>query len=153
MASVVVEFDPAGAVVQAWGVPVTRDVSAFPRFDGETGEYRRHWGVYGEPPTTRPTEKMVVQLTRASGSAFVVALSPDAEKRWLYLADGPNHKAWILQPSDLEIVDVFGGGGCQPGQFMRPHKWMDVDSRGVVYVGETSTGRRVQEFVPRETGW
>lgn len=65
------------------------------------------------------TEKMVVQLTRASGSAFVVALSPDEEKRWLYLAD----------------------------------KWMDVDSRGVVYVGETSTGCRVQKFVPRETGW
>ena len=131
---VVVEFDPAGAVVQAWGVPVTQDVSAFPRFYGETGEYRRHRGVYGEPPTTRPstttlpvprrggtfvTEKMVVQLTRASGSAFAVALSPDEEQRWLYLAD----------------------------------KWMDVDSRGVVYVGETSTGRRVQKFVPRETGW
>lgn len=69
---------------------MTRDVSAFPRFDGETGQ-----------------------------SAFVVALSPDEEKRWLYLAD----------------------------------KWMDVDSRGAVCMGETSTGRRVQKFVPRETDW
>ena len=275
-APVVIELDPEGAVVQAWGDPATQDVSEFPRnahglfvdhngfvwigtyrhhrvmkftrsgehlltlgeydvnggsdhttllggpagiwvdpetnevfvadgyrnrrvvvFDGETGEYRRHWGAYGKLPNdeaeydyaartgdTPPppqfstvhglvgssdgliyvadrrgnrvqvfrqdgsyvTEKTVAPLTRASGSAFVVALSPDEEQRWLYLADGTNHKVWVLRRSDLEVVGEFGRGGRQAGQFIRPHG-MDVDSQGNVYVGEASTGRRVQKFV------
>lgn len=275
-APVVIELDPAGAVVQAWGDPATQDVSVFPRnahglfvdhdehvwigtyrhhrvmkftrsgehlatlgeydetggsddavllggpagvwvdpetnevfvadgyrnrrvvvFDGETGEYLRHWGAYGEPPDDEAeydyaartaesppppqfstvhglvgsadgliyvadrrgnriqvfrqdgafvTEKTVAPLTRASGSAFVVALSPDEEQRWLYLADGTNHKVWVLRRSELEIVGAFGRGGRQAGQFIRPHG-MDVDSQGNIYVGEASTGRRVQKFV------
>ena len=91
------------------------------------------------------TEKTIAPLTRASGSAFVLGLSPDAEQRWLYLADGTNHKVWILRRSDLEVVGEFGRGGRQVGQFLRPHG-MAVDSRGNIYVGEASTGRRVQKF-------
>ena len=91
-------------------------------------------------------EKTIAPLTRASGSAFVLALSPDAEQRWLYLADGTNHKVWILQRSNMEVVGEFGRGGRQVGQFIRPHG-MGVDSRGNIYVGEASTGRRVQKFV------
>ncbi|MFP5378622.1 MAG: hypothetical protein ACLGHP_02490 [Vicinamibacteria bacterium] len=91
------------------------------------------------------TEKIVAPLTRASGSAFVIALSPDPEQQWLYLADGTNHKVWTLRRSDLEIVGEFGRGGRQVGQFLRPHG-MDVDSQGHLYVGEASTGRRVQKF-------
>ena len=276
-APVVIEIDPDGNVVQAWGDPATQDVSEFPRnshglfvdhngfvwigtyrhhrvmkftrdgrhlmtlgrydenggsgdtellggpagiwvdpetnevfvadgyrnrrvvvFDGETGDYLRHWGAYGEPPDdeaaydyagrteasppppqfstvhglvgsrdgliyvadrrgnriqvferdgTYVTEKTIAPLTRASGSAFVLALSPDDGQRWLYLADGTNHKVWILRRSDLEVVGEFGRGGRQVGQFIRPHG-MDVDSQGNIYVGEASTGRRVQRFVP-----
>ena len=167
-------------------------------FDGETGDYLRHWGAYGEPPDdeaeynyagrtadsppppqfstvhglvgardgliyvadrrgnrvqvfqrdgTYVTEQTIAPLTRASGSAFVVALSPDDAQRWLYLADGTNHKVWILRRLDLVVVGEFGRGGRQVGQFIRPHG-MDVDSRGNIYVGEASTGRRVQKFVP-----
>ncbi len=97
------------------------------------------------------TERFVAPTTRASGSAFVVALSPDEEQRWLYLADGTNHKVWILRRSDLTIVGAFGRGGRQAGQFIRPHG-MSVDSEGNVYVGEASTGRRVQRFRPGAPG-
>lgn len=93
------------------------------------------------------TEETIAPQTRASGSAFVIALSPDDGQRWLYLADGTSHKVWVLRRSDLEVVGEFGRGGRQLGQFIRPHG-MDVDSRGNVYVGEASTGRRVQRFVP-----
>lgn len=92
-------------------------------------------------------ERIVAPGTRGSGSAFVIAFSPDPEQRWLYLADGTNHKIWILRRSDLEVVGSFGRGGRQLGQFIRPHG-MAVDSRGRVYVGEASTGRRIQRFVP-----
>ena len=91
------------------------------------------------------TEKVVAPSTLSSGSAFVIALSPDAEQEWLYLADGTNHKVWILRRSDLEIMDNFGRGGRQLGQFLRPHG-MGIDSEGNLYVGEASTGRRVQKF-------
>ncbi len=169
-------------------------------FDGETGEYLRHWGAYGEtpdddddsydyrnrdpdgpPPRQFSTvhgligsndgliyvadrrgnriqvfdhsgqfvlEKIVARRTRASGSAFVIALSPDQDQRWLYLADGTNHKVWILRRDDLDVVGAFGRGGRQVGQLLRPHG-MGIDSLGNLYVGEASTGRRVQKFTVR----
>jgi sugar lactone lactonase YvrE len=92
-------------------------------------------------------EKVIAPATLASGSAFVVVLSPDAQEQWLYLADGTNHKVWILRRSDLEIVGEFGRGGRQVGQMLRPHG-MSIDNQGNLYVGEASTGRRVQKFAP-----
>ena len=47
----------------------------------------------------------------------------------------------------MEIVGEFGRGGRQVGQFLRPHG-ISSDSRGNIYVGEASTGRRVQKFSP-----
>jgi sugar lactone lactonase YvrE len=91
-------------------------------------------------------EKVIAPATLSSGSAFVPVLSPDPQQTWLYVADGTNHKVWILRRSDLEIVGDFGRGGRQLGQFLRPHG-MSVDSQGNLYVGEASTGRRVQRFL------
>ena len=45
------------------------------------------------------------------------------------MADGTNHKIWMLRRSDLEIVGEFGRGGRQLGQMLRPHG-MSVDSKG-----------------------
>ncbi len=163
-------------------------------YDGESGEYLRHWGAYGETPDDAyeygdrdpagppaqefstvhgltgsndgliyvadrrgnriqvfdqsgafVSEKIIAPMTLASGSAFVIALSADADQEWLYLADGTNHKVWILNRRSLEVVGEFGRGGRQVGQFLRPHG-MSVDSQGNLYVGEASTGRRVQKF-------
>jgi DNA-binding beta-propeller fold protein YncE len=93
-------------------------------------------------------EKIIAPKTLASGSAFVPVLSPDREQQFLYLADGTNHKVWIFRRSDLEVLGEFGRGGRQLGQMLRPHG-MSVDSKGNLYVGEASTGRRVQRFSPR----
>jgi DNA-binding beta-propeller fold protein YncE len=90
-------------------------------------------------------EKVIAPATLSSGSAFVPVLSPDAQQQWLYVADGTNHKIWILRRSDLEIVGEFGRGGRQVGQMLRPHG-MSIDKQGNLYVGEASTGRRVQKF-------
>lgn len=96
-------------------------------------------------------EKIVAPDTRASGSAFVIAFSPDPEQTWLYLADGTNHRVWTLRRSDLEVVSYFGSGGHQVGHMLRPHG-MSVDSHGNLYVGEASTGRRVQKFTAAPGG-
>ena len=92
-------------------------------------------------------ERIIEPNTRASGSAFVPVLSPDREQQWLYLADGTNHKVWVMRRSDLEVQGQFGHGGRHVGQMLRPHG-MSVDSKGNLYVGEASTGRRVQRFTP-----
>jgi sugar lactone lactonase YvrE len=91
-------------------------------------------------------EKVIAPATLSSGSAFVPVLSPDPQQTWLYVADGTNHKVWILRRSDLEIAGDFGRGGRQLGQFLRPHG-MSIDNQGNLYVGEASTGRRVQRFL------
>jgi DNA-binding beta-propeller fold protein YncE len=90
-------------------------------------------------------ERIVAPKTLASGSAFVPVLSNDRAQQWLYLADGTNFKIWTLRRSDLEIMGEFGRGGRQAGQMLRPHG-MSIDSKGNLYVGEASTGRRVQKF-------
>jgi DNA-binding beta-propeller fold protein YncE len=90
-------------------------------------------------------EKIIAPATLSSGSAFVPVLSPDAQQQWLYVADGTNHKVWILRRSDLEIVGEFGHGGHQAGQMIRP-LGMSIDNQGNLYVGEASYGRRVQKF-------
>lgn len=91
-------------------------------------------------------EKVIAPATLSSGSAFVPVLSPDANQTYLYVADGTNHKVWTLRRSDLEILGEFGRGGRQLGQFLRPHG-MSVDNQGNLYVGEATTGRRVQRFL------
>lgn len=93
-------------------------------------------------------ETFIAPETLASGSSFVPVLSRDPEQRWLYLADGTNHKVWILDRISLDVVGEFGRGGRQVGQFLRPHG-MSIDSEGNLYVGEASTGRRVQKFTLR----
>ena len=61
------------------------------------------------------------------------------------MADGTNHKVWILRRSTRDVVGEFGRGGRQAGQMLRPHG-MSIDSKGNLFVGEASTGRRVQKF-------
>jgi DNA-binding beta-propeller fold protein YncE len=90
-------------------------------------------------------EKIIAPNTRASGSAFAFSFSPDAAQTYIHMADGTNHKVWNLRRSDLEIVGSFGHGGRHLGQMLRPHG-MSYDAKGNLYVGEASTGRRIQKF-------
>ena len=76
--------------------------------------------------------------------------APDAPAARVLLADDHELAREALisvlgRESDLEIVGEFGRGGRQLGQFLRPHG-MSADSQGNLYVGEASTGRRVQKF-------
>ena len=90
-------------------------------------------------------EKIIAPETRASGSAFAFSFSPDPGQTYIHMADGTNHKVWNLRRSDLEIVGSFGHGGRHLGQMLRPHG-MSYDAKGNLYVGEASTGRRIQRF-------
>jgi DNA-binding beta-propeller fold protein YncE len=168
----VVVFDgETGAYLRHWGAygDPPDDEARTPRGTPDTppGEFSTVHGITGssdgliyvadrrgnrvqvfEQDGTYVDEVFVASEALASGSSFVPVLSRDADQEWLYLADGTNHKVWTLRRSDLEILGEFGRGGRQVGQFLRPHG-MSIDSEGNLYVGEASTGRRIQKFTLR----
>lgn len=84
------------------------------------------------------------------GRPWAVRVGPDG---YVYVVDGGDHpdtppdRARVLKV-DLngEIIDSFGSFGDNDGQFMWPHD-IAVAKDGAVYVGEVSTGTRVQKFV------
>jgi DNA-binding beta-propeller fold protein YncE len=96
-------------------------------------------------------EMVVAKDTRAEGSVWDVAFSNDAQERFLYVADGLNKTVWILQRDTLTPVSRFGDGGRYPGLFYAVGS-VAVDSRGNVYTGEGSEGKRVQKWINRGMG-
>lgn len=96
---------------------------------------------------TRDGEFLQEGRVRSGGSgAFDVAFSPDPAQRFLYVADGQQHKIWILERASLSVVGEFGSEGTGPTQFGRPHN-MAADSRGNLYVAEADPGFRFQKLV------
>ena len=93
-------------------------------------------------------EFIMAPRTRDFGSAFDVDFSPDPDQQYLYNIDGMNAKIWVINRSDLSIVNTIGFGGHQAGGFTAAHS-LAVDSNGHIYVGETLEGKRVQRFVRR----
>ena len=91
---------------------------------------------------------VVAKGTLGTGSVWDVALSNDAQQRYLFVADGHDQKVFILRRDTLETVSSFGGGGRYPGTFYSVGS-VAVDSKGNVYTGETLEGKRVQKFVPK----
>jgi len=87
-------------------------------------------------------------LRPGAGGAFGVAFSPDAAQEFLYVADGTEHKIWILRRADLEVLGSVGREGAGPGEMQRPHN-LSVDARGNLYVAEADPGWRVQRFLLR----
>lgn len=96
-------------------------------------------------------EKRIAPRTRADGSVWDIALSPDPEQRFLYVADGRNMRIHVLDRTSLEVLTSFGDGGRQPGQFYGVHS-IETDSEGNLYTTETYEGKRVQKFVFKGLG-
>ena len=92
-------------------------------------------------------EIFVERATRLLGTAFSIAFSPDADQRYLYLADAGNGRIHIFDRKTLVERTSFGRIGRYAGQFVFLHN-VAVDSRGNVYTAEVGSGRRVQKFIP-----
>ena len=103
---------------------------------------------FGHGTDTTPLEEGFVRpATLSMGSAWDIALSPDPDQTFLYLADGTNNKIWILRREGLEVVGEFGRNGRYAGEFHWVHS-VTVDSQGNLYTGEVDTGQRIQKFRP-----
>lgn len=90
-------------------------------------------------------EGFVRKETRALGSTFDIAFSPDPQQKFMYVADGSNKHVHILLRETLEVVGQFSHGGRAGGELGLAHV-MASDSRGNVYVGETIGRQRIQRF-------
>jgi hypothetical protein len=92
--------------------------------------------------------KYVTQVTiGARGqTAAGLALSPDGQQQFLYIANLGDSQVVILNRKTLETVGTFGSPGSEPGQFQTLHH-LAVDSKGNIYTAEIGRGRRAQKFV------
>jgi DNA-binding beta-propeller fold protein YncE len=96
-------------------------------------------------------EQRVAPRTGGDGAVWDIAFSRDPQQRYLYLADGKNHKVYVMDRQSLEILTTFGDGGRQPGAFFAVHS-IATDSRGNIFTTETYEGRRIQRFVYKGIG-
>ena len=144
-------------------------------FDATTGAHKRQWSGHGsdfarltcvvlskdgqvyvcdrknnriqvfKKDGTFVRETVIAKATLGNGSVWDIAFSPGPKQQFAYVADGQNEKVWVLQRATLEPVTSFGGGGRWPGGFYAVGS-VAVDSKGVIYTGETFEGKRVQKF-------
>ncbi|MYE34832.1 MAG: hypothetical protein F4X23_08275 [Gemmatimonadales bacterium] len=91
-------------------------------------------------------EAMIAPRTLGAGSTWDIAFSRDADQKYMYVADGSNHRVYVMDRASLEVLTTFGDGGRQPGQFIGVHS-IATDSKGNVYTTETYDGKRLQKFV------
>jgi len=92
-------------------------------------------------------EAIVSKAALGAGSVWDIALSSDAQQRYLFVADGQEHTVFVLDRSSLATLGSIGTGGRIPGRFMGVGS-VAVDSRGNLFTGETFEGKRVQKFTP-----
>jgi hypothetical protein len=90
---------------------------------------------------------------RRIGRPWAVRVGSDD---FFYVVDGgdqgayPPERARVLKlDANGRVVDSFGSYGRDPGQFIWPHA-IALDDDGAIYVGEVSTGMRVQKFILSE---
>lgn len=96
-------------------------------------------------------EVLVRSRTLSAGSTWEIAFSPDAEQRFMYIADGMNRQVHVMDRASLEVLYSFGDGGRQPGQFYGVHS-IETDSQGNIFTTETWEGKRLQKFIYRGMG-
>jgi DNA-binding beta-propeller fold protein YncE len=86
-------------------------------------------------------------------TAASTAFSPDAQQRFLYVADRSEGRILVLERKTLEILYSFGKLSQAPGDFNILHH-MSIDSKGNLYTTEVNDNftageccRRIQKFV------
>jgi len=107
---------------------------------------------------TYVTEGYYAPDTLGDGATWDLDFSPDAEQRYIYIADGKNSRVRIVERATLEEIGTLGTGGRYPGMFQAAHS-LATDSQGNIFVTETYEGRRLHKFVylgvgqtPRDQG-
>ena len=109
-------------------------------FDADTGEYKRHWGAYGETPDDAPFEyDPDLPLPRQFNSVHCLALSDD---NLLYVCDRGNNRVQVFQTDGTFVTEgqimprTQGSAGTSDGLGFSP----DADQR-FLYVADGGNHR------------
>jgi DNA-binding beta-propeller fold protein YncE len=82
----------------------------------------------------------------SGGSVAGIVLSPDADQRFMYLADYGNSHIVVVDRKALQVLYQFGQRSAAQGDFQGLHH-LTIDSKGNLYTGEVAPGARAQKFV------
>jgi hypothetical protein len=94
---------------------------------------------------TYVSETFLETNTKGDGSVWEIAFSRDPQEKYMYVADGANHKIHVFDRLAMKEIYSFGSGGRQPGEWYALHS-IATDSKGNIYTTETYRGQRVQKF-------
>jgi DNA-binding beta-propeller fold protein YncE len=75
-----------------------------------------------------------------------IALSPDADQRFMYVVNMAGSKVVVVERGSLEVLYQFGARSDRPGDFQGVHH-LAIDSKGNLYTAEAEPGNRFQRFV------
>jgi DNA-binding beta-propeller fold protein YncE len=92
-----------------------------------------------------PVAELIQATADAHWSVSRTAFSPDAEQRWLFVAERSNHQIVVLDRQSLTELTHFGQHGNEPGEFYVLHD-MVADPQGNIYTAEVNDGSRAQKF-------
>ena len=135
--------------------------------DADSGEFKRYWGAYGNPPDDTdlgPYDPGAEPAQQFRNPVHCAELAVDRLlyvcdrvndriqwQTYMYVAAGVNERIHILRRDPLEYLTSFGDGGRQPGQFYGVHS-IATDSQGNLFTTETFEGKRIQKFVYKGIG-
>ncbi len=146
----IVELDPAGKFVRAWGEGMITSAHGL-RVDRENNI----WAVDVAGHTVlkmNPQGRVVMVLGRRGTAGATqtnfnrptdVAVAPNGD---FYVADGYGNSRVMKFSKDGNFLLEWGKKGTAPGEFNLPHT-VALDSRGRVYVGDREN-HRIQIFDP-----
>ena len=121
-----------------------KNFGRFPDPDPEVMAARANDMSFGEPTTN-----LITATATAHRSVNRTAFSPDAEQRWLYIAERSNHQVVVLDRETLEEITRFGQHGDELGESYVLHD-MTADSEGNIYTVEVNNiggvRKRTQKF-------
>lgn len=75
-----------------------------------------------------------------------IAFSRDPQQALMFVIDMANAKVLTLRRDTLETIGTFGHIGRNAGDLLSPHS-LALDSKGNLFVSETTEGSRLQKFV------
>ena len=87
--------------------------------------------------------------TLLNGSVSDLTFSNDADQTYIFMVDGVNNEARVVERESGEVLSTFGRPGRYAGQFHVVHD-VAIDSSDNLYTTEVNTGQRAQKFVPVE---
>ncbi len=131
-----------GQFNEPWGIAVGKDGTVYvadtwnhriEKFDKD-GNFLAQWGVFGDIGTAWDENLLQLYGPRA------IAIDADGN---LWVADTGNERIIQFDPQG-EPLDVFGGVGGEPGQFLEP-VGITIDAPGNFYIADT-WNNRIQVF-------